>query len=252
MKLRPPAVALDNVGLTYRTGNGPVRVFDGLTLEIPPGQFLAIIGKSGCGKSTLLKLTGSLIKPSSGRVRVGGADADSARRAGTFSYCFQNPVLLGWRTCLENVRLPADIMRRDGGKDPLMVLKMVGLSGWEDRYPHELSGGMKQRVALARALSYEASVLVLDEPFAGVDEINRAILNRQLAELWQMLGFTCLLTTHSVTESVALADRVIVLGDRTGIQRDLAIPLPRPRSEALLEDQLFQQLVRDLRMELGL
>ena len=253
MKLGPPPIVFEDVSLAYRTAAGPVSVFEGLSLDVPPGQFLSIIGKSGCGKSSLLKLAGSLIQPTSGTVRIGEADADSARRAGTFSYCFQNPVLLGWRTCLENVRLPADIMRRNGGQDPAQVLKMVGLSGWEQRYPHELSGGMKQRVALARALSYEASILVLDEPFAAVDEINRTLLNQQLADLWTALGFTCLLTTHSVMESVALADRVIVLGEQhVGIQLDLPISLPRPRSGEVMESSPFQRLVRELRTELGL
>lgn len=253
MKLQPPPIDFEKVDLTYTTATGPISVFSGLSLHVPAGQFLSVVGKSGCGKSSLLKLVGSLIKPTAGRVKVGDADASSARREGRFSYCFQDPVLFGWRDCLENVRLPVDIKQRSGRLDPVQVLGMVGLSGWEHRYPHELSGGMKQRVALARALSYEASILVLDEPFAGVDEISRTHLNKQLTDLWRMLGFTCLLTTHSVMEAVALSDRVIVLGERgRGIQLDLPVPLTRPRSDEILESDVFRRLVRDLRMELGL
>lgn len=251
MKLLPPPIAFNQVSLTYPTHNGVVEALKEICLTIPPGQFVAIIGPSGSGKSTLLKLLGNLLEPTIGEVRVGETDARTARLAGCFSYCFQNPELLGWRTCLENVRLPLEIMRRHGGQNPADVLALVGLAGWEHRYPHELSGGMKQRVSLARSLVYQAKVLVLDEPFAAVDEITRAHLNRELVRLWEALGFTCVLSTHSLTEAVSLADRVLLLSRRPGrIKCDLTVPFARPRKEELSETPEFYRVVRCLRSQL--
>lgn len=251
MTLVPSPIELDRVSLTYATRNGAVEALKDISFTIPGGQFVVIVGPSGAGKSSLLKVLGNLLEPTTGVVRIGEADARTARLEGCFSYCFQNPLLLGWRTCLENVRLPLEIMRRHGGQDPAHVLSLVGLSGWEHRYPHELSGGMRQRVSLARSLVYQAKVLVLDEPFAAVDAITRAHLNRELVRLWETLAFTCVLSTHSLTEAVSLADRVLLLSRRPGrVKYDLAVPFPRPRTEELLETSEFYRVVRCIRSQL--
>jgi NitT/TauT family transport system ATP-binding protein len=160
--------------------------------------------------------------------------------------------LFGWRTCIKNVELPAEIMHRRG-VDALAALRLVGLEGVKDNYPSELSGGMKQRVALARALSYEAQILILDEPFAALDEITRAELNRQLLRLWTMLRFTCIFTTHSVTEAVSLADRVLILStNKGGIEADIKVDLPRPRTDEVCETPNFLHLVRTIKEGLNL
>jgi NitT/TauT family transport system ATP-binding protein len=247
----PPLIEVEHLGLSYPTADGQITALEDLSFAIPAGQFVAIVGPSGSGKSSLLKLLGDLLKPTNGRVLVDGKESSYARNEDCFSYCFQNPLLLNWRTCHQNINLPLEIMHRQGKQDPAKILSLVGLDGWENRYPYELSGGMKHRVALARALVYQARVLVLDEPFSSVDEITRSNLNRQLIQLWETFGFTCLLSTHSISEAVGLADRVILLSRRPGrIKCDMTIPFSRPRTEELFESSDFHRIVRCLRNQL--
>ena len=251
MNTLPPIIEFQNVSLSYNSDAGDVVAVRDLTFSIPSGQFIAIVGPSGSGKTTVLRLLGDLIQPTSGSITVGLGGAKEARVNGCFSYCFQNPLLLGWRNCVENVRLPLEIMRHCSGRDPHELLALVGLAGCEKRYPHQLSGGMKQRVALARSLVYEAKVLVLDEPFAAVDEITRVSLNYELLALWKTFGFTCILSTHSISEAIALADRVIVLTKSPGtVKSEYNVPFTRPRNLAVHESEAFTKAVRHLREQI--
>ena len=238
-----------NLGKTYPEGK--VVALTDISFTVAKGEFISIIGPSGCGKSTLIKIIGDIIEPTAGSVTIDGLDARQARLNGKFSFVFQNPVLLPWRTVLENVTLPLEIIR-DGARDPGDLLKMFGLEGFEKRYPAQLSGGMKQRVALARALTFNPQVLFMDEPFGAVDELNRAVLNLDLARIWQQIGVTVFFVTHSISEAVFLSDRVFVLSARPARLKDIVpISFPRPREKALQETEPFQAIVKALREKLG-
>jgi NitT/TauT family transport system ATP-binding protein len=243
-------VEVTNIGKLYDTGNGAVQALKGVSFSATQGEFVSIIGPSGCGKSTLMKIVGDIIDPTEGHVTVGGRTAHEARLKGTFSFVFQNPVLLPWRRVIENVHLPLEILGRQS-RDPLHLLDMVGLASSGKLYPKELSGGMQQRVALARALTFDPQVLLMDEPFGAVDEFTRDSLNRQLLEIWQKIRVTVLFITHSISEAVFLSDRVIVLGGRpASVRQILEVPFPRPRQSPLKETEPFQEVVKSLREEL--
>ncbi len=214
---------------------------------MPRGQFLSIIGPSGCGKSTLLRIAGGLLRPSEGSALVHGEAPASARRQHEIGFVFQDPALLPWRSVLANVRLPLEI---DGVRrtrilpDPEALLDLMGLAGFRDYYPHQLSGGMQQRVALARALAFDPSLLLMDEPFGALDEITRSAMRYELLRLWNTVGpagrKTVLFVTHSITESLVLSDRVIVLSGRPGhIVADLDIELARPRTQEIERSPAF-------------
>jgi NitT/TauT family transport system ATP-binding protein len=246
----PTMVEVMNVSKAYNSGNGAVQALRPISFSVKTGEFVSIIGPSGCGKSTLIKIIGDLVDPTGGSVRVGGHTTRQARQQGMFSFVFQNPVLLPWRRVIENVHLPLEILGRQS-RNPAQLLEMVGLSGFEARYPKELSGGMQQRVALARALTFDPQVLLMDEPFGAVDELTRGSLNRQLLEIWQKIRVTVLLITHSISEAVFLSDRVIVLSPRPAIVREiLEVPFPRPRENGLQDSDRFQEVVKFLREKL--
>jgi NitT/TauT family transport system ATP-binding protein len=240
-----PMVRAKNLSMIYP--DGKVAALRDVSFTVAKGEFVCIIGPSGCGKSTLIKLLGDILEPTAGSVSIDGLDARRARLAGKFSFCLQNPVLLPWRTALANAQLPCEVMR-NGARDPRELLRMFGLEGFEDMYPSQLSGGMKQRVALARALAFDPEVLLLDEPFAAVDELTRAALNRDLMRIWQQIGVTVFLVTHNIIESVFLASRVFVLSARPGSLKDIVeVPFARPRVTPLSETGPFQELVKRLR-----
>jgi len=203
-------------------------VIDGLDLDIAAGQFLALLGPSGCGKSTLLRLISGLDQPDSGNIDTGGNPH--------LGYVFQDASLMPWRTVLGNVILPLELThgnREEYVPAALQMLEAVGLAGAAERYPNELSGGMKMRVSLARALITRPRLLLLDEPFAALDELTRQHLDEHLQQLWLDLGMTVIFVTHSITEAVFLADRVVVLSPEGGhVILDAPIPLPRPRQHA--------------------
>jgi len=200
-------------------------VIDGLDLDIRAGEFLALLGPSGCGKSTLLRLISGLDQPNSGNIDTGGNRH--------LSYVFQDASLMPWRTVLGNVILPVELThgnREEHVSAALQLLETVGLADAADRYPNELSGGMKMRVSLARALITRPRLLLLDEPFAALDELTRQHLDEHLQQLWLDRGMTVIFVTHSITEAVFLADRVVVLSPRGGhVVMDTPVPLPRPR-----------------------
>ncbi|MEJ8570005.1 ABC transporter ATP-binding protein [Microbaculum marinum] len=224
-------IAIDGASKTFRRGRMETHALDGVELTIGAGEFVAIVGPSGCGKSTLMRLVAGLLPPSSGRVVIGGETVDGPYT--NLGIVFQKPILLEWRTILKNVLLQTEMRHR---KDPGLVdrakglLAAVGLEGFENRFPHELSGGMQQRVAIVRALIHEPPVLLMDEPFGALDALTREQMRIDLEELWLASRKTVLFITHSIDEAVLLADRVVVMSPRPGkIERIVDLDMPRPR-----------------------
>jgi NitT/TauT family transport system ATP-binding protein len=228
-----------------------------LDLVIPSGQFVSVIGPSGCGKSTLLRLIAGLLVPDDGEILVDGRPAESARRLKRIGMVPQSPGLLPWRTVAENARLLADLnrpgtgRRTDGAADSESLLDEVGLADVADLMPHELSGGMQQRVALVRALAIDAPLLLMDEPFAALDEITRAGMRDLVGRLVERRSITTVLVTHSIAEAVALSDRVLVTSARPArIVADIDIDLPRPRPLEIEDDGQFVGLCAAVRRAL--
>ena len=224
-------VELRGVGKTYRRAGRETNALQAIDLSIRAGEFLAIVGPSGCGKSTLLRIVAGLHLASEGEARVAGRIVD--RPQTELGVVFQSPVLLDWRTALDNVLVQVELR----GLDPrayrdraLRLLEQVGLADFADRYPHELSGGMRQRVAIARALIHDAPLLLMDEPFGALDALTREQMRLDLEALWLATRKTVLFITHSIDEAVLLADRVVVMSPRPGrIERVFEPALPRPR-----------------------
>ncbi len=224
-------------GVTKRFVSG-LEALAGVDLGVAAGEFVSILGPSGCGKSTLLRIVAGLVEPSSGecRLRLAGAAGGSAP-AGRIGFVFQDPTLMPWATVLRNVELPFRIKGRVRAAErdrAAAALRAVGLAGFERAYPHQLSGGMRMRVSIARALVTEPDLLLLDEPFAALDEITRLQLNDDLLRLWEEHRPTILFVTHSVYESAYLSSRIAVMTPRPGrVVADLPVDLPRPRDRAV-------------------
>ncbi len=219
-------------GVDKRFDNGTVAV-EGLSLDVGRGDFLSLLGPSGCGKSTALRMIAGLARPSAGVIEWHGGDG--ARPEGELSFVFQEPTLMPWATVFDNVYLPLrlkGVPRREARGEVHEALSLVHLEGVERAYPRELSGGMKMRVSIARALVTHPTLLLMDEPFAALDEITRFRLNDDLLELWAKLGCTIVFVTHSVFESVFLSNRIAVLAARPGrLHAELAVAEPYPREE---------------------
>ena len=221
-----PLVSVRGVSKIFANG---VRALDGVSLDIGAGEFLSVLGPSGCGKSTLLRLIAGLVPASAGTIEWPAGKPD-------IGFVFQEPTLMPWATALANVALPlrlAGVGRGEREARAAEALGHVGLAGFEGTWPRELSGGMKMRVSIARALVTAPRLLLMDEPFAALDEITRHRLNADLLELWEQSRFTVVFVTHSVFESVFLSQRIAVMAARPGrIVSDLAIVAPYPRTEA--------------------
>jgi NitT/TauT family transport system ATP-binding protein len=228
-------IRVSGVTKRYQTARGgEVHALDEIDLAIDAGEFVSIVGPSGCGKSTLLMLISGLIPATTGAIAVGGTPVKGA--VGNVAIVFQRDVLLEWRTVLANVLLPVEIKKLDPvshRRKAQDLLRSVGLEEFEDKYPGELSGGMRQRVAICRALVQDPGLLLMDEPFGALDALTREQMRIDLEELWMQTGKTVLFITHSIDEAVLLADRVIVMSPRPGkIEQVYDIPLARPRGLA--------------------
>jgi NitT/TauT family transport system ATP-binding protein len=218
------AIKIDDVTKAFGKGRTQVVALDGVSLSVAPGEFVCLIGASGCGKSTLLSLVAGLETPTSGTVSTGG------RRV---AFMFQEPALFPWLTAVQNVELPLranGVGRAERKQRARELLDSVHLSGFADKRPHELSGGMRQRVALARALAQDADVLLMDEPFGALDAMTRDLLHELLEGIWRRQGFSVLFVTHEVREAVRLGDRVVLLSSRPGrVLEDYPVEIERPR-----------------------
>ncbi len=230
---------------------GDLAIVDALSLNITSGSFVSVIGPSGCGKTTLLRVIAGLEPATAGGITVDGGSPRAARSHKRVAMVPQQPGLLPWRTVYENARLLLDVNRRANppeATEPTPLLREVGLGEFLDAYPHELSGGMQQRVALVRALALGAPLLVMDEPFAALDEITRSEMRSILNRLVEGRGVTVLFVTHSISEAVALSDRVLVSSPRpTSIVADIHIDLPRPRAAEVEDDPRFVELCAAVR-----
>ncbi len=222
-----------NVGLTFRTDDGPVHALKDVTLSIDKGEFVSFIGPSGCGKTTFLRAIAALEHPTEGSLTVNGSTPDAARKARAYGYVFQAAGLYPWRSIAGNVRLPLEIMgfpRAEQAARVARVLALVDLEGFGNKYPWQLSGGMQQRASIARALAFDADILLMDEPFGALDEIVRDRLNEELLALWARTGKTIGFVTHSIPEAVYLSTRIVVMSPRPGRITDvIESPLPRER-----------------------
>jgi NitT/TauT family transport system ATP-binding protein len=249
--LAETAVSCEKVSVRFTSERGTVTALDNIDLTIPRGSFLTLLGPSGCGKSTLLRVMADLVAPSSGRISVLGGAPQAARESRQIGFVFQDPALLAWRTVLENVSLPLEVgggKALPGARAPQELLALVGLTGWEKAYPHELSGGMRQRVAIARALVSNPRLLLMDEPFGALDEITRDRLNEELLQLWQATGTTIVFVTHSIYEAAFLGQSVLLLAARPGrVRETVPVTLPMPRRLAQRETPEFTALAGHLR-----
>jgi NitT/TauT family transport system ATP-binding protein len=250
---KAPDISIRGLTVRFKTAESSVLAVDNVDIDIPSGSFLTIVGPSGCGKTTLLKVLSGVLVPTSGVVSFDGLAVDKSKVTGRVGYVFQRPLLLSWKTALENVMLTLEIARKDLSRaerlrDARHWINVVGLTTFEDRYPHELSGGMQQRVSIARALAFRPQVLLMDEPFAALDEITREKLQEELLELWQKLDTTVLFITHSIPEALILSQRIIVMSARPGrVVEQIDVDFPRPRSEATRELPIFNQMAGHIR-----
>jgi NitT/TauT family transport system ATP-binding protein len=250
-------VSVRDVTKTFQQRGRRVEALQHVDLDIRRGEFVSLLGPSGCGKSTLLRIIGGLHEASTGTVLVNGLDADAARAAKQYGLVPQSPALVPWRTVAQNVRFLTGL-RRGAAGHPVMtdaeidgLLDAVGLAGFTGAYPHELSGGMQQRASLVRAFALGAPILLMDEPFAALDEITRADMRYLLLELWSRINTTVVFVTHSVTEAAILSDRVVVMAARPGrIATQREIPLERPRLPEMEDSSEFHEIVRVLRADL--
>jgi NitT/TauT family transport system ATP-binding protein len=240
------------VSKVYLTSTGDtISALDAIALSIDSGEFVSIVGPSGCGKSTLLKILAGLTPPSAGEVRIAGASAKASQP--NIGFVFQEATLLPWLTVLRNVLVPADVARISRAQmqpRAMALLDLVGLTGFHDKYPNELSGGMQQRAAICRALLRNPKILLMDEPFGALDALTRDHMNIELLRIWEAQRSTIVFVTHSITEAVLLSDRIVVMSPRPGrVLEDVRVSLSRPRQIAMVnttEFGTYAQHIRDL------
>jgi len=244
------AIALSGVDVAFPSETGPVKVLSSIDLRVEKQEFISVVGRSGCGKSTLLRLIAGLLAPSKGEIVVTGTSAAEARLYRSFGIVFQSNVMLPWLTALQNARLPLDVVPPASippRYTPEELLDMVGLQGHGQKYPRQLSGGMRQRVAIARALSFDPPILLMDEPFAAVDALIRQKLHILLMDICARTQKTVVFITHDVYEAVLLSDRVLVMSDRPGtIVADIKVPFARQRHPSLRSDPDYVELCSEI------
>lgn len=240
-----PILSIRSLGAVFPNENGGLRALENVTFDVHPREFVCVLGPSGSGKTTLLRLVAGLLTPTSGQVTF------ARKQQPRIGMVFQQANLMAWRTVRQNIMLPLEV---DGvGEQTALektreMIELVGLQGFEDSYPRDLSGGMAQRVAIARALIHDPDLLLLDEPFGSLDALTRERMWNELSRIWQAKQKTVVMVTHSINESLFLADRVLVLTQRPGrIKLDVEVDLPRPRKDDIRYTSRFGKLARKLR-----
>ena len=240
-----PILTIRDLSAVFPNENGGLHALDNITFDVRPREFVCVLGPSGSGKTTLLRILAGLIKPTSGSFTFGHGEQPS------IGMVFQQSNLMPWRTVIENIRLPLEVKNMDetsARSKAQEMIELVGLQGFEDSLPRDISGGMAQRVAIARALIHDPDLLLLDEPFASLDAMTRERMWTELSRIWQLRQKTVIMVTHSINESLFLADRVLVLTQRPGkIKMDVAVDLPRPRKDDIRYTPHFGKLARKLR-----
>jgi len=240
-----PILTIRDLHAVFPIENGGLHALGGVTFDVRPREFVCVLGPSGSGKTTLLRILAGLIKPTSGSFMFGQGDKPS------IGMVFQEANLMPWRTVIENIKLPLEVKNMDDQTAQAKtheMIELVGLQGFEDSLPRDLSGGMAQRVAIARALIHDPDLLLLDEPFASLDAMTRERMWNELSRIWQARQKTVIMVTHSINESLFLADRVLVLTQRPGkIKLDVEVDLPRPRKDDIRYTPHFGELARKLR-----
>ncbi len=244
-----PILEAHNLAMTFPNGNGGLRALDNVSFEVRRQEFVCVVGPSGCGKTTLLRLLAGLLQATEGEIVFEGKPLRQPRRR--IGFVFQQANLMPWRSVLDNIALPLElqgeptVMREARARD---LIELVGLSGFESSYPRDLSGGMAQRVAIARAMIHEPDLLLLDEPFGSLDALTRERMETELMRIWAARTVTVVMVTHSISEAVLLADRVVVLSDRPArVCLDLPIHLARPRQLEMAHTRPFGDLVAQVR-----
>jgi NitT/TauT family transport system ATP-binding protein len=240
-----PILTIHNLSAVFPDSNGGLRALEGISFDVHPREFVCVLGPSGSGKTTLLRILAGLIRPTSGSFKFGHGEQPS------IGMVFQQATLMPWRTVIENIKLPLEVKNVEEAQARARaqeMIELVGLQGFEDSLPRDLSGGMAQRVAIARALVHDPDLLLLDEPFASLDAMTRERMWNELSRIWQARQKTVIMVTHSINESLFLADRVLVLTRRPGkIKMDVEVDLPRPRTDDIRYTPEFGKLARKLR-----
>ena len=247
----PRVIDISNLSLTFETSDGPVQAVSEIDLAIEGGEFVSLIGPSGCGKTTLLRVIADLETATSGKITVNGLTPSEARLERAYGYVFQAPALYPWRTIARNIALPLEIMGLSKGERKDRVsrnLDLVNLTGFENRFPWQLSGGMQQRASIARALAFDPDLLLMDEPFGALDEIVRDKLNEQLLRLWNKTQKTVVFVTHSIPEAVFLSTKIVVMSPRPGRIHDVIdCGFPRDRTLEIRETPQFLEIANRVR-----
>ncbi|MFU8772410.1 MAG: ABC transporter ATP-binding protein [Anaerolineales bacterium] len=248
-----PILVVRDLSLTFSDRDGGLHVLDRLSFSVDPEEFVCVLGPSGSGKSTLLRVLAGLLQPTMGEVTY--AQQDSHAKHVRIGFVFQKANLMPWRTVLENITLPLEIQKRDppaARSQAQQLVELVGLQGFEQALPRDLSGGMAQRVAIARSLIHDPQVLLLDEPFGALDALTRERMGTELLRIWQAHRKTVVMVTHAIPEALFLADRVLVLSPRPGhLRLDLPVELPRPRLDEMRYTPTFGNLAKRLRAALS-
>lgn len=254
MQALTPAVLIQSLNVSFKTASGTFQALESVDLTVKENEFLTLIGPSGCGKTTVLRCIAHLVDPTSGQVTVNGLSPIEAIQKRDVGYVFQSATLLEWRNVLKNVLLPMEIAgvgRKEASRRASEMIERVGLTDFVRNFPRQLSGGMQQRVAIARALVMEPKIILMDEPFAALDEITREDMNRWLMEVFDKSNTTIVFVTHNIREAIMLSDRVVVMAPRPGrLVAEFEIDLPRPRTQEIMFSEEFNTIRQQAEQEL--